>query len=375
MRRLYHIFSTLKVGGPQKRFATIVDGSIGVDGLSGYEHYVSAVDENYAALSLIKNRDRVHIHPLNLVKNTSLSADNLSIIGGAIKALNPDQLLTYNWGSIEAALCLRLGLWGTGGLSHLHFEDGFGADETVERQKRQRAWMRRFALSRASSKIVVPSQSLQRLATQQWGFSSNKIIHIDNGIDLVHFTPGSVKSDGRLTIGTVAALRAEKNLFRLIDVVAMLPRETTRLMIVGEGPERASLQAHGARMGLMIDFLGHKPDPASYYQQMDIFALTSDTEQMPLGVLEAMACGLPIVATDVGDVAAMVCEDNKAFIKKRGDDPALAEAIEILRADPQARQNIGRLNRAKAAQHYSLQKMLAAYEALFQGQGFEGRVR
>jgi len=358
VKRLYHIFSTLNVGGPQRRFATLVDG------LEGYEHYVSAVDENYTALDLIEGRDKIHIHPLGLKKSRLISLTNMSKIAKAVKAIAPAHLLTYNWGSIEAAFALRLGLEGLGQQSHLHFEDGFGPDESITAQKKQRVWMRRLCLSRHNSKIIVPSQTLLHLATKVWGFAGAKIIHISNGIDLDHFHLRPPSSGNHLTIGTVCALRREKNLERLIDVVMMLPRDRTSLMIVGDGPERQPLEAYGARSGVAIDFKGHQPDPACFYQQMDVFALTSDTEQMPLGVLEAMASGLPVVATNVGDVATMVDETNQSLIKILGDDTALAEAIESLRENIPLRRKVGAQNRAKAEQYFSQAQMLRRYDQL-----------
>ena len=115
-------------------------------------------------------------------------------------------------------------------------------------------------------------------------------------------------------IGTVAALREEKNISRLMHAFAMLP--AGRLVIVGDGPQRPALEALAASLGVAerVCFAGHHLDTAAFYAQFDIFALSSDTEQMPLSVIEAMASGLPVVSTDVGDVRLMVASENIPFV-------------------------------------------------------------
>ena len=132
-----------------------------------------------------------------------------------------------------------------------------------------------------------------------------------------------------MVIGTVAALRAEKNIARLIRALARLPAAApARLVIVGDGPERAALEALAVAEGVggRVEFAGHCADPAPLYAGFDIFALSSDTEQMPLSVLEAMASGLPVAATDVGDVAAMLDAANRPYVVAR-EDGALADAL------------------------------------------------
>ena len=95
-----------------------------------------------------------------------------------------------------------------------------------------------------------------------------------------------------------------------------------------------------------------------------MFALSSDTEQMPMSVLEAMAAGLPVAATDVGDVAAMLAEDNRPFVTPP-DDAALAGAMATLLDRPALGKSIGAANRARAAREFDEATMVRAYAALF----------
>ena len=110
----------------------------------------------------------------------------------------------------------------------------------------------------------------------------------------------------QLTIGTVAGLRPEKNIARLIKAFAAVrARQSARLVVVGGGPELPALQALATQLGVAedVEFAGYLADPISRLLEFDLFALSSDTEQLPIAMLEAMACGIPVVATRVGDVA------------------------------------------------------------------------
>jgi glycosyltransferase involved in cell wall biosynthesis len=105
-------------------------------------------------------------------------------------------------------------------------------------------------------------------------------------------------------------------------------------------------------------------DTSLVYGGFDIFALTSDTEQMPLTVLEAMAAARPIVATDVGDIRDMVAEDNRRFLVAR-DPEAVAKAFRSLLADSTLRDRLGQANRQKIVADYDQRKMFAAFAKLF----------
>jgi glycosyltransferase involved in cell wall biosynthesis len=115
-----------------------------------------------------------------------------------------------------------------------------------------------------------------------------------------------------------------------------------------------------------VVFTGHVDDPAELYRSFDLFALSSDTEQMPLCVLEAMATGLPIAATDVGDIRDMVAPCNRGSLATR-DDAALAHAIRSLLRAPDRGRGIGAANRAKAERAYDQEIMFGSYSALLDG--------
>ena len=292
----------------------------------------------------------------------------LGRIGALIARENPGVMLTHNWGSIEWSVANTVGLR----VPHLHAEDGFNPDERVA-QKRRRVWGRRLALAR--SEVVVPSATLAAIARDVWRLSPRRLSHVPNGVDLRRFRPGPPLpppeawrlARGGVVVGTVAGLRGEKNVARLVTAVARAAAAGVdlRLVIAGDGPERGALEALAADLiaAGRAAFLGTVADPAPFYRCLDIFALSSDTEQMPLSLLEAMASGVAAVATDVGDVRAMMGEANAAWVTPRDAAP-LAQAIARLAADPDARAAAGRANRAIAECRFDEADMLAAWSAL-----------
>jgi glycosyltransferase involved in cell wall biosynthesis len=285
-----------------------------------------------------------------------------------------DLVLTYNFGAMDAVMAHRL----YGAVLRLpplvHHEDGFNQDETV-RLKPARNWYRAIALGGASA-LVVPSQRLEGIALGPWHQPRRRVKRIVNGIATAAYAhaprpdalPGLVKREGELWLGTLAGLRAVKNLPRLVRCFAGLP-EPWRLVILGEGPERAAIMAEAGRLGVetRVHLPGFAPDPAKAVGLFDLFALSSDSEQFPISVVEAMAAGLAVAAPSVGDVAPMLTPENRPFLASPGDEAGLAAAIASLAADPARRAVVGAANRAKAEAEFDEHTMVEAYRALYAG--------
>ncbi|MFO1056641.1 MAG: glycosyltransferase family 4 protein [Dongiaceae bacterium] len=362
-RHLLHVFPSFRVGGSQARLATLANALP-----DRYRHTIVALDgafdcESRLAAGVERRLDRVALDGIGL-------AARLRAIRARLRALRPDLLLTYNWGAIEWALANRLQPF----CRHVHFEDGFGPDE-LERQLPRRVLGRRLALSGRST-VVVPSRTLERIALEQWRLSPARVRYIANGVDCARFgaaldpaaLPQLAAGPAPLLVGTVAALRPEKNLARLIRATAPLfARFALRLVIVGDGEERPRLQALAAALGLAerVIFTGARPDPERILPLLDVFALSSDTEQMPLTLLEAMAAGRAVASVDAGDVRAMLPAENRRFVVAREDEAGLTDAIGTLLADPALRTRLAAANRRRAETEFSLTRMVATYDRLF----------
>lgn len=280
-----------------------------------------------------------------------------------------DLVLSYNWGAFDAVMAKYL----FGGPPLVHHEDGFNEDEAAELKKRRNLY-RRLGLS-AAYRLVVPSRRLEAIALSAWGQPAARVERIPNGIAVARFAvrpagdviPGLHRREGEIVIGTLAGLRAVKNLPRLVRVFAAMKEKNARLVIVGEGPEceriAAEARAHGVADRLLMP--GFLADPARYMGQFHVFALSSDSEQFPISLVEAMAAGLPAVATDVGDIGAMVSADNRPLIVAADDEAAFTAALDSLAERPDLRRSIGRANRDRAAAEYDEARMIARYARLY----------
>lgn len=279
-----------------------------------------------------------------------------------------DLILTYNWGAMDAVMARRMFAKSLPPL--VHHEDGFNADESA-RLKTERTLMRRLALP-AAHRVVVPSQVLERIARETWKQPADRIVRIANGIETTRYAakprpnaiPGLKRKPGEIVIGTVAGLRAVKNIPRLVRAALSIPK--TRLVIVGEGPERDAILAAATAIGAADRLVlpGFMPEPHRYIGLFDIFALSSDSEQFPIALVEAMAAALPVATTRVGDVAAMLPPEQQPFVTMC-DDYALAGALRQLVADAVLRKHLGDANRALAASDYDQSTMVDSYRRLY----------
>lgn len=360
-RHLLHVFPSFGLGGVPIRISGIVN-HFG----RRYRHTFVALDSQLDC--------RVRIEPgidaeFRAVEPSSYGLlSNLALFRRLTRRISPNLLLTYNWGAAEWALANTLAPI----CPNIHFESGFGPEEADGRIAR-RVWFRRAALAR-SARLVVPSHALVDIATKDWKLS-HKLVHIPNGVDLNRFARAQPEPAGGLApagageviIGTLAPLRREKNIERLLRAFAALEaHDDVRLAVVGDGVERPALKRLAESLGLddRVVFTGHLEAVEHVLPCFDVFALTSDTEQMPNSLIQAMAAARPVAAVDVGDVKHVLSEPNRDLVVDKGDKAGLVKALDRLARDPSLRQRLGQANQERVRACFTQDRMFDAYDAL-----------
>ena len=355
-RVLLHAFSTFQLGGPQARFVQLAN-ALGPE----YEHHIVAMDNRFDAGDRLGPQVRWQPVPMTVKKGGLLA--NRSACRQQLQRLKPDLLLSYNWGAIEWAAANLPKL-----VSQVHVEDGFGPEE-ANTQLLRRVWTRRVLLGLGRVPLVVASRRLEAIAKDIWKLSPERVRFLANGVALPEAAV-QPKADGVLCIGTVAGLRPEKNIARLIRAFAKLRADQpARLVLVGGGPLRAELEALAQSLGVAgdVEFTGYLANPSARLAEFDLFALSSDTEQLPIAMLEAMAMGIPVVATRVGDVKD-VLSDVPAECLAEPDDLAFANALGYATANRARWPTWSRALKAKVIASYGLGQMLDAWRNLFDGE-------
>ena len=355
--RILHVFDGFRVGGTELRTCNIIN-FLG----KGFGHVIISNSGNLDAASLINtDTDVDYIYP-----DTSRVPFPLSIarICRMLRSINADLMIAYEWGAIDWVLANCM----VRSRPMIMTVEGF-EDSELFVQKRKRLMLRRLLYQRCD-RVVVCSRTLYRLAMDEWQLRPPRLLHIPNGVDCSRFTPANrVQSQTReVRLGIVASLIKLKNhikLLRCLKEVSDCPPFS--LHIAGDGPELDNLRRFCNESGLAhrVHFLGHVQDTNEFLKQLDIFCLSSITEQMPMAVLEAMATGLPVVSTDVGDVKLMVSEKNRPFIVPSNDDTLYAQALKELIGNGLLRKDLGSANRRKCLDLYDEQLMFKRYEELY----------
>ena len=191
---------------------------------------------------------------------------------------------------------------------------------------------------------------------------------IPNGVDTERFSPAPRTASATPELLFVGRLSTQKGVSVLLDALALLPARW-HLRIVGDGPERASLTAQAARLGIAqrVTFHGwaQREELPALYRAADVFVFPSLDEGMPNVVLEALASGLPIVATRIAGNDQLVLPGENGTLVPPGDPRAFAAALAPLLTDPAARQRMGARSRALATERYSWARSAGKYDALF----------
>jgi glycosyltransferase involved in cell wall biosynthesis len=364
--RILHVHSTFALGGKEARAVRLMNAFGGAA-----EHTVlSAVPGALAARNSLERGVVAHFPDDAPPLTGAPTPWRLHRL--ARYARRFDLVLTYNWGAFDMVMARRLFGKALKLPPLIHHEDGFNQDETAALNPKRNLY-RRLGLPTAQ-RLVVPSSRLAGLARTAWKQPAHRIERIPNGIQIALYAQepeadalGLGGERGEIVIGTVAGLRAVKNLPRMVRAFAAMKTKKARLVIVGEGPESERIIAEARRLGVAarVELPGFRSEPHRWIGAFDIFALSSDSEQSPISLLEAMAAGLPAVATAVGDIPDMVSADNRPLIVGAEDEAAFTAALDALAERQDLRHAIGAANREKAALDYDERAMIARYARLY----------
>ena len=356
---IFHVFPSFELGGAQVRTTVLINS------FEGMRHSIMTLNGRDDAKFLC-DKD-VEVAVLSVTRSLGMAA-RLSALYNLMLKDRPDLIVTYNWGAIDGVIVATLARVAP----VIHIEDGFGTDEAI-RLKWRRVAARRLLL-RHIFRTIVPSRTLERTALQQYRLPAAKIKYIPNGVDTNRFTPDSPHAErnhatqGLTTYGFVGQFRKEKNLESLVRAFLASDLTNARLVLVGDGPCRPAIERiiHESGSQVRVLLAGAVSDPLAMLRSFDVFVLPSLTEQMPLSLLEAMACGLPAFCTNVGDCSEMLQHPGFPWIANSEQEANLVRGLRAIHSRRERFPEIGSLNRKVCVERYSLDRMVSEHAGLYE---------
>ena len=350
-----HIVPGLMSGGMELGMAKVISGLGG----NGTRHSIACLKGDPEIADRLPASTEIHC--LHSYPNELKLPVRLARL---IRQVRPTVIHARNWGAwpevsvgrflARPAPPLILSFHGLGKAGYMPF------------RRRAASW----ALARMATGLFTVSNQSRELMTTQWGWPEDKTQVIPNGVDTDRFRPASHAHDRkRVVIGTVGNLRPVKNHPLLIQACGDLVRRGVDLevRIAGEGEERANTIALAASIGLedRFELFGRVEDVPAFLQDLDVFVLSSDSEQHPNALNEAMACGLACVSTRVGCVDELLDEGACGKIVSPGNQEELVAALDELISRSELRRQLGSTARQRASDRYGLKRMLSAYDTLY----------
>jgi len=361
--KILHVLHSFNVGGLENGVINLVNKSDG----EHFIHEICCLTKSGAGESRLTKS--VKIHEMN-----KKDGNDWTMIPKLVKLIDearPDIVHTRNWGTIDAIVAAKV----KGVSSIIHGEHGWNMDDPRGANTKRRV-VRRI-LSCAVDHFVAVSEDIKTWMISSVGIKSSKIGKILNGVDIHKFSPGGRGEARRafgfleedILIGTVGRLDPIKDQRLLLQAFSNLQGDGNklRLVLVGDGPERGSLESMREKLSCKdrIVFLGERSDIEYLLPMLDIFVLPSKNEGISNTILEAMATGLPVVATRVGGNPELVIHSKTGLLFPSGDVKGLTEAIDFYVGHEEERRVHGARGRSEAEQRFSLGRMVEEYESLY----------
>ena len=234
----------------------------------------------------------------------------------------------------------------------------------------------RWLYTRAASRIVTTGERLREQVIRETGIDAGRVVSIPTGIDLARYIPGDRAAARRSLglpvaapiVGIVATLRSWKGHRFLLQAIAAMSRKDVLLLVVGDGPQRAALEALATKLDLAqrVRFAGNQADVVPWMQAVDIFCLPSyANEGVPQALMQAMACGLPVVTTTVGSIGEIVADGETGVLVPAESVERLRDAVAALLEDAGRRDALGGRALAAARERFGEARMVERMVALF----------
>lgn len=239
-----------------------------------------------------------------------------------------------------------------------------------------RRMVNRLVLDKFADAVTACCHFSARGLSRTDGFAGNRIEIVENGIEVDRYGPAADKSAAKRAVGLpddrryvvhVARHHPVKDQATLLRGFALAKLPGVELLMVGDGPLRRDLESLAAALGITdrVRFLGIRSDIADVMKAADAFALTSVSEAASLTLLEAMASGLPVVATNVGGNMELARPDREGLLFPRADAAGCAAALVRLFTEPDVAARLGASGRARAVERYQLSRTVDEYFALY----------
>ncbi len=241
-------------------------------------------------------------------------------------------------------------------------------------------WLVRWTM-RWVDAVVLNSRQVRAFAQQEEGANPARILVIPNGVDARRFSPhGGTQllvdrrrqlnlPPGTLVLGSVGRLDPQKGFDILLKALTWLPGEV-QLVLLGLGPAEVHLRQMVAEMALVkrVHFVGYQDETLSWLHSFDVYVQPSRFEGMPNALMEAMAAGLPVVASRVDGCLELLPDERFGWLVSPEDPAALAEGLRAALGDPEEAAQRGQAARMHVEQHFGLQQMLDAWERVLAGE-------
>jgi len=315
-----------------------------------------------------------HARLMCLATTESGSRFQAAAIAKAIREVKPDIVHSRNWGCIEAVPAAR---W-VGSCAVVHGEHGIDVDLIAD-EPRRRIWFRRAAFEMAD-RIMAVSHQLKEHHAARTGYAAGKITVIHNGVDQRRFFPDpQARSRSRaelgiaeheFCIGSVGHLAPVKDNMTTLKAVAEFAKRAAdwRVVIFGEGLERPKLEAFVSShpdWKNRVSFPGLTRRIPEMLNAMDVLVLSSVTEGICNSLLEAMATGLPVIATDTGGNPEIIVNRRSGLLFPVGNVQQLAEKLALLRDRKDLRVELGAQAVCRVREEFSVESMARGYEQLY----------